>query len=80
MAPNDADRRTDYYAHSWALAHYLALRVTRDQLETYVNDVLAGKEPKVVLVVQVLALEAALGLGLMLVLVELVLKQLLQVR
>ncbi len=43
--PTEADRRTDYYAHSWALAHYLALRVTRDQLETYVNDVLAGKEP-----------------------------------
>jgi hypothetical protein len=43
--PTDADRRTDFYAGSWALAHYLALRVTKEQLETYVNDVLAGKEP-----------------------------------
>jgi len=43
--PTEAGRRTDYYAGSWALAHYLALRVSREQLETYVTDVLAGKEP-----------------------------------
>jgi hypothetical protein len=43
--PSDAARRTDYYAHSWALAHFLALRVTREQIETYVNEVLAGKDP-----------------------------------
>ncbi|HVR86302.1 MAG TPA: DUF1570 domain-containing protein [Planctomycetota bacterium] len=43
--PTEAGRRTDYYAGSWALAHYLALRVTREQLEAYVNDVLAGKDP-----------------------------------
>jgi len=43
--PTEAGRRTDFYAGSWALAHYLALRVSREQLETYVTDVLAGKEP-----------------------------------
>jgi hypothetical protein len=43
--PTEAGRRTDYYAGSWALAHYLALRVTKEQLEAYVNEVLAGKEP-----------------------------------
>ncbi|MBV8881358.1 MAG: hypothetical protein JO332_15435, partial [Planctomycetaceae bacterium] len=37
--------RTDYYAQSWALAHYLAMRASREQLEAYVVDVLAGKEP-----------------------------------
>ena len=43
--PSDAARRTDYYAQSWALAHFLALRVTREQIETYVDEVLAGKDP-----------------------------------
>ena len=42
---SDASRRTDYYVHSWALAHFLALRVTREQIETYVEEVLSGKDP-----------------------------------
>jgi len=42
---SEAARQTDYYAHSWALAHFLALRVTRDQIEAYVDEVLAGKDP-----------------------------------
>ena len=40
----EAERRTAYYAQSWALAHYLAGRVSPKQVETYVNDVLAGKD------------------------------------
>jgi len=42
---SDAGRRTDYYAHSWALAHFLALRGTREQIEAYVDEVLSGKDP-----------------------------------
>ena len=44
MHAKEADRRTTYYAQSWALAHYLAARTTPKQVETYVNDVLAGKD------------------------------------
>jgi len=41
---SQAERRTAYYAHSWGLAHYLASRVTSKEIETYVNDVLSGKD------------------------------------
>ncbi|MBI3854651.1 MAG: DUF1570 domain-containing protein, partial [Planctomycetes bacterium] len=39
-----AERRTAYYAHSWALAHYLSAKVTPKQIEAYVNEVLSGKD------------------------------------
>ncbi|HZE98100.1 MAG TPA: DUF1570 domain-containing protein [Planctomycetota bacterium] len=42
---SDPGRRTDYYAHSWAIAHYLACRVSREQLEEYAADVVGGKDP-----------------------------------
>ena len=42
--PTEAERRTAYYAQSWALAHYLVKKVTPKQIETYVNEVLAGKD------------------------------------
>ena len=41
---SQAERRTAYYAHSWGLAHYLASRVSSKEIETYVNDVLSGKD------------------------------------
>lgn len=40
----EAGRQTAYYAQSWALAHYLAGRVTPKQIETYVNEVISGKD------------------------------------
>ena len=43
--PSEADRQTTYYAHAWALAHFLVNRVTPAQLEAYVADVLAGGDP-----------------------------------
>jgi len=43
--PSEAERQTTYYAHAWALAHYLVSRATPAQLEAYVNDVLAGADP-----------------------------------
>jgi hypothetical protein len=42
--PKEAERRTLYYAQSWALAHYLSSRVTSKQIETYVNEVLSGRD------------------------------------
>ena len=42
--PTDAERRTAYYAQSWALAHYLVKKTSPKQIETYVNEVLAGKD------------------------------------
>lgn len=39
------NRRSDYYAQSWALAHYVAMRASKEQLAAYVDDVLAGKDP-----------------------------------
>jgi hypothetical protein len=41
---SEAEERTAYYAQSWALAHYLTGKTTPKQVETYVNDVLAGKD------------------------------------
>jgi hypothetical protein len=34
-----------YYAQSWALAHYLSTRATREQVAAYVVDVLNGQDP-----------------------------------
>ena len=34
-----------YYAQSWALAHYLSTRTTREQVAAYVVDVLNGQDP-----------------------------------
>ena len=41
---SQAERRTLYYAQSWALAHYLASRASSKQIEAYVNEVLSGKD------------------------------------
>jgi hypothetical protein len=41
---SQAARSTAYYAQSWALAHYLASRATREQIATYVGEVLAGQD------------------------------------
>ena len=41
---SQAARSTAYYAQSWALAHYLASRATRDQIAAYVGEVLAGQD------------------------------------
>jgi hypothetical protein len=38
---------TTHYAHAWGLAHYLARRITREQLEAYVTDVVGGRDPVV---------------------------------
>src|SRR6185295_3117286 len=38
-------RQTQYYAQSWAIAHYLAAHVSKEQLEEYVVDLVSGKEP-----------------------------------
>lgn len=43
--PTDAGRRTTYYAQSWALAHFLNGRVSREQIEAFVGDALARKDP-----------------------------------
>jgi len=43
--PTDAARRTQYYAQSWAMAHYLAAHVSKEQLENYVVEVVSGKDP-----------------------------------
>lgn len=42
--PEDAARRTQYYAQSWAMAHYLAAHVSREQLEEYVGEMVSGKD------------------------------------
>lgn len=42
---SQAARSGLYYAESWALAHYLSTRVTRDQIAAYVGEVLAGRDP-----------------------------------
>ncbi len=42
--PSQTERRTVYYAQSWALVHYLSSRVTSKQIETFVNEVLSGKD------------------------------------
>ena len=42
---SDGGRRTQYYAQSWALAHYLSGRISKDQIEAYVVDVVGGKDP-----------------------------------
>ena len=42
---SNVNRPTDYYAQSWALAHYVAMRASKEQLAAYVDDVLAGKDP-----------------------------------
>jgi hypothetical protein len=42
--PKQAERRTLYYAQSWALVHYLSSRATSKQIETFVNEVLSGKD------------------------------------
>ncbi|HLF93628.1 MAG TPA: DUF1570 domain-containing protein [Planctomycetota bacterium] len=41
---SEQDRATAYYAQSWALAHYLSTRATRERLAAYLADVLAGKD------------------------------------
>jgi hypothetical protein len=41
---SQAERSGAYYAQSWALAHFLASRATREQLAAYVADILAGKD------------------------------------
>lgn len=43
--PGDGGRRTLYYAQSWALCHFLHGRLSREQIEAYVAEVLAGKDP-----------------------------------
>ena len=40
-----AERSGTYYAQSWALAHYLMKRVSRERLEAYVEGVMGGKDP-----------------------------------
>lgn len=39
------DRAVSAYAMSWALAHYLSTRMTRDQMDGYVASVAAGADP-----------------------------------
>ena len=34
-----------YYAESWALAHWLSTRATREQVAAYVGDILDGQDP-----------------------------------
>jgi hypothetical protein len=43
--PTDAARQTQYYAQSWAMAHYLAAHVSKEQLEEYVVALVSGKDP-----------------------------------
>ena len=38
----DVDRSNLYYAESWALVHYLTGRLTQEQLEQYVSNVMGG--------------------------------------
>jgi len=42
---SEQDRATAYYAQSWALAHWLSARATREQIAAYVGDVMGGKDP-----------------------------------
>ena len=42
---NESKKQSIFYAQSWALAHYLNGRVSREQIEAYVGEVLAGKDP-----------------------------------
>jgi hypothetical protein len=39
------DRAVTAYSVSWALAHYLTTRLTRDQMDGYVASVAAGADP-----------------------------------
>ena len=39
------DRAGTAYAVSWALAHYLSTRMTRDEMDAYVGSVAAGADP-----------------------------------
>ncbi len=41
---SQAARSTAFYAQSWALAHYLTSRATREQIAAYVGEVLAGRD------------------------------------
>jgi len=41
----EVQESTSHYAHAWGLAHYLARRITRDQFEAYVTDVVGGRDP-----------------------------------
>ncbi len=41
---SQAARSTAYYAQSWALAHFLTSRATRDQIAAYVGEVLSGRD------------------------------------
>lgn len=34
-----------YYAQSWALAHWLSARASREQVAAYVGDILGGRDP-----------------------------------
>lgn len=34
-----------FYAQSWALAHYLSSRASKQAIAAYVNDILSGKDP-----------------------------------
>jgi hypothetical protein len=40
--PSEAERSTVNYAQSWLMARYIAEKATREQIEAYVNEVLAG--------------------------------------
>ncbi len=42
---SEARRSGLYYAESWALAHWLSTRATREQIAAYVGDVLGGQDP-----------------------------------
>jgi hypothetical protein len=42
---SQAARSGLYYGESWALAHYLSTRATRERIAAYVSDVLAGQDP-----------------------------------
>ena len=41
---SQADRSTAYYMQSWALAHFVASTLKREQIATYVGDVLSGQD------------------------------------
>lgn len=42
---SEAARSGLYYAESWALAHYLSSRVSRERIAAYVGEVLGGADP-----------------------------------
>ncbi len=41
---SQAERATQHYAQSWAIVHYMTDHVSRKSLETYVADLIAGKD------------------------------------